>query len=184
MTQNYTSFDTVIGSLAIAWTEKGICRLQLAEETSAKTVVLLKKKVPKAIQAEPTTIVQRAIKLIKLHLEGMNQDFRGIPLDLSQCTEFSRMVYEAAREVLAGQVVSYANIANRIGSPAATRAVGRALGCNPVAIIIPCHRIIGKSGNMSGFSAYGGCDTKLRLLSIEGACSLDKVSMTSRSEEL
>jgi methylated-DNA-[protein]-cysteine S-methyltransferase len=176
MTHNYTSFDTAFGPMAIAWTEKGICRLQLPEATAAKTVARLKKSLPGAQEAEPSTIVQRAIHLIKLHLEGTNQDFRGIPLDLSQVSEFSCRVYEAARQVPAGEVVTYGEIASRIGSSSATRAVGRALGSNPVAIIVPCHRIIGKSGGMTGFSAYGGCDTKLRLLSIERALSSDKVS--------
>ncbi len=179
MTQKYTSFETAIGAIALAWTEKGICLLQLSEETEDKTVALLKKRLPGASKAEPTPIVQKAIKLIKLHLEGSKQDFRGIPVDLSQCTEFSRNVYEATREVTAGQVATYADIANRIGQAAASRAVGRALGSNPVAIIIPCHRVIGKGGNMTGFSAYGGCDTKMRLLSIERALSSDKVSTST-----
>ena len=176
MRQNFTIFDTPLGCMAIAWTDKGISRLVLSEETEAKTIAQLKKHVPDAIQAEPTTIVQRTIKLIQMHLEGTRQDFRGIPLDLSQCQEFSRRVYEAAREVLAGQVATYGDIARVIGSPTAARAVGRALGANPVSIIVPCHRIIGKSGNMTGFSAYGGCNTKIRLLSIERALSSDKIS--------
>ena len=163
MRQNFTIFDTPLGCMAIAWTDKGISRLVLSEETEAKTIAQLKKHVPDAIQAEPTTIVQRTIKLIQMHLEGTSQ-------------EFSRRVYEAAREVLAGQVATYGDIARVIGSPTAARAVGRALGANPVSIIVPCHRIIGKSGNMTGFSAYGGCNTKIRLLSIERALSSDKIS--------
>jgi len=181
MTQNFTSFETAIGAIAIAWTDKGVCWLQLPEASETKTVSLLKKKLPQASKAEPTVIIQRAIKLLQLHLSGTNQDFRGIPLDLSQCTEFSRQVYEATRKVLAGQVVTYADIANQIGQTSATRAVGRALGSNPVAIIVPCHRVIGKGGNMTGFSAFGGCDTKVRLLSIERALGSDKVSLNSLS---
>ena len=177
MSQHYTTFETAIGYMAIAWTEKGICQLQLPEESEAKTRTQLKKKLPDATQAEPSAIVQKAIKLIKLHLEGTPQDMRGIPLDLSRCTEFSRQVYEAARQVKAGQVVTYGDIADRIGQRAASRAVGRALGSNPVAIIVPCHRIIGKGGNMTGFSAFGGCDTKMRLLSIERALASDRVTL-------
>lgn len=179
MTQHYTSFETAVGFMAIAWTDKGICRLQLPEETEAKTIAQLKKHLSEPAPAEPTVIIAKAIKLITAHLTGKAQDFRGLPLDLSRVSEFSRRVYEVSREVAAGQVVTYGEIANRIGSPAATRAVGRALGANPVAIIVPCHRIIGKSGNMTGFSAYGGCNTKLRLLSIEQALSSDKASMSS-----
>jgi methylated-DNA-[protein]-cysteine S-methyltransferase len=175
MSTFYTSFDTAIGPLGIAWTETGICALQLSEESEGKTIAALKRRLPDAIQAEAPAFVQKAIKLLQLHLEGNNQDLSGIPLDLSQCSDFSRKVYEESRKLAAGELVTYSELARRIGSAAATRAVGRALGTNPVAIIVPCHRIIGKNGSMTGFSAYGGCNTKLRLLSIEKALSSDRI---------
>lgn len=181
MSQNFTCFDTPIGVLAIAWTEKGICCLQLAEESAEKTLALLKKRLPKSVESTPPAYIEKTIKLLQLHLQGKNQDFSGIPLDLSSCTEFSRKVYEASRKVKPGTVATYSDIAREIGAPSATRAVGRALGSNPIAIIVPCHRIVGKGGSMTGFSAYGGCNTKVRLLSIEHALSSDKISLASLS---
>lgn len=181
MTPNYICFDSPVGPIAIAWTEKGICFLQLSEGSQRKTVERLKKHFPEATEAEPPAFVAKAKKLLLLHLEGKSQDFSGIPLDLGQCTEFSRNVYEAARKVPAGIVATYSDIAKRIQGASASRAVGRALGSNPVAIIVPCHRIIGKNGKMTGFSAYGGCNTKIRLLSIEHALSSDKISTATFS---
>jgi methylated-DNA-[protein]-cysteine S-methyltransferase len=181
MSLNYTSFKTAIGPMAVAWTDRGICRLQLSEETEEKTIACLKKSLPAAVEAKPDAVVRRTIELIQSHLEGEVKDFSGIPLDLSGSSEFSRRVYAATREIRCGQVASYAEIALAIGAPAAVRAVGRALGANPVAIIVPCHRVIGKSGKMTGFSAYGGCDTKLRLLSLERSLASDKVSTVSLS---
>lgn len=181
MSQSYTSFDTALGTLAIAWTNKGICAVQLSEESKEKTIQQLRKRLPNAQEAEPSTIVKRTIHLLTQHLSGSVQDFSGIPLDLTGLQPFSQKVYEATRAVKAGSVASYSDIALKVGAPDASRAVGRALGTNPVPIIIPCHRIIGKNGAMTGFSAYGACDTKMRLLSIEKGLSSDKVSMAGLS---
>lgn len=80
-------------------------------------------------------------------------------------TEFQLAVWRALREIKYGQTCSYAELAQRIGKPGAARAVGRAVGGNPLMIVIPCHRVIGKDGSLTGFS--GGLDLKKRLLAIE-----------------
>ncbi|MBX9689784.1 MAG: methylated-DNA--[protein]-cysteine S-methyltransferase [Candidatus Obscuribacterales bacterium] len=179
MAQYFTFFDTAIGRMSISWTARGISGLHLPEENDEKTLNALKKRVAEMSEAPPCGFVQDAIKRIQLHLQGINQDFSDINLDLSKCSEFSRKVYAASRKIPAAALLSYGDIAREIGAPAASRAVGRALGANPVPIIIPCHRVIGKNGAMTGFSAYGGCNTKLRLLSIEQALSSDKISTSS-----
>lgn len=179
MPQSFCQFETALGRLVIAWTEKGISCLQLAEETDEKTMEVFRKRQSNAELSEPNAVAKRAIQLLTEHLAGQIQDFNGIPLDLTATatTPFSRKVYQAAMEIKAGTVASYSDIASRIGSPEASRAVGRALGSNPIPIIIPCHRVIGKNGSMTGFSAHGSCNTKMRLLSIEKALSSDKVSL-------
>jgi methylated-DNA-[protein]-cysteine S-methyltransferase len=83
--------------------------------------------------------------------------------------EFHRRVYEVARTIPPGKTLSYGEIAARLGVPGSARAVGEALGHNPFAIVVPCHRVLAAGGRMGGFSARGGVATKLRLLSIEGA---------------
>jgi methylated-DNA-[protein]-cysteine S-methyltransferase len=80
---------------------------------------------------------------------------------------FHRRVYEVARSIPAGATASYGDIAALLGSPGAARAVGQALGRNPFAIVVPCHRVLAAGGRLGGFSAAGGGATKLRLLSIE-----------------
>lgn len=175
MSHFYTTFDSAIGAIGIAWTESGICALQLSEESEGKTIAALKRRLPDAQHANPPEFIENAIHLLQVHLSGQNQDLQSIPIDLSKTSEFSRKVYEESRKLASGELITYSELARRIGAPAATRAVGRALGSNPIAIIVPCHRIIGKNGSMTGFSAYGACNTKLKLLSIEKAISSDKI---------
>lgn len=89
-----------------------------------------------------------------------------VDLDLDG-TAFHRMVWDALREIPYGQTRSYGDIARRIGTPGASRAVGAANGRNPVAIIVPCHRVIGASGALTGYG--GGLDRKRQLLELEAA---------------
>ncbi len=82
---------------------------------------------------------------------------------------FHRRVYRVARKIPPGATLSYGEIAARLGAPRSARAVGQALGRNPFAILVPCHRVVAAGGKLGGFSANGGVATKLRLLAIEGA---------------
>ena len=83
-------------------------------------------------------------------------------------SDFHRQVYEAARKLGWGETVTYGELARRVGDPAAARAVGHALANNPVAIIVPCHRILAAGNKIGGFSAFGGVGSKERLLTMEG----------------
>ncbi|HEY1392647.1 MAG TPA: methylated-DNA--[protein]-cysteine S-methyltransferase [Methylibium sp.] len=89
-----------------------------------------------------------------------------LPLDLQQGTPFQRAVWRALLGVGTGQTLSYGEIAERIGSPRAVRAVGAAVGRNPVSVIVPCHRIIGRDGSLTGYA--GGLHRKTALLKLEG----------------
>jgi methylated-DNA-[protein]-cysteine S-methyltransferase len=97
------------------------------------------------------------------------EDFSDIELDLEESPPFARQVYKAARKIPLGQTRTYGQIAKSAGSPGAARAVGHALGQNPIALIVPCHRVLAAGGKKGGFSAHGGCATKARMLEIEGA---------------
>jgi methylated-DNA-[protein]-cysteine S-methyltransferase len=92
-----------------------------------------------------------------------------LPLDM-QGTDFQRRVWRQLEEIPYGETRSYAQIANAIGTPKAVRAVGAANGANPIAIIVPCHRVIGSNGKLTGFG--GGLPMKQRLLELEGAWSM------------
>ena len=102
---------------------------------------------------------------IREYLEGSRTDLRDIPVDLSDATPFERRVYAATRRIPFGKVATYGQIAKAIGQPKAQRAVGQALGKNPIGIVIPCHRVVGFD-SLGGFS--GGLEHKKRLLRFEG----------------
>jgi methylated-DNA-[protein]-cysteine S-methyltransferase len=113
--------------------------------------------------------VRRAQAAIAALLRGEPRDLSGVELDMQGVPPFHRRVYEVARGIPAGSTLSYGEVAARLGSPGSARAVGQALGRNPFAIVVPCHRVLAAGGRIGGFSANGGARTKLRLLEIEGA---------------
>jgi methylated-DNA-[protein]-cysteine S-methyltransferase len=122
-----------------------------------------------AEEAPAPTGVQTAIDAITALLDGKASDLAPIQLDMSQVPAFHRRVYEVSRGIPPGETRSYGEIARLLGEPAAARAVGQALGRNPFALVVPCHRVLTADGRLGGFSATGGVTTKLRLLTIEGA---------------
>ncbi|NLO89952.1 MAG: methylated-DNA--[protein]-cysteine S-methyltransferase [Clostridia bacterium] len=106
-------------------------------------------------------------------LEELIRYFEGerVPLDFSlsypNATSFQKRVWDAARNIPYGETRTYGWLAEKLGNPRAARAVGRALGQNPVPILVPCHRVVGSKENMGGF--FGGVDMKRALLKLEGA---------------
>ena len=163
----YTLFDTALGRCAIAWTERGIVRIQFPDASDAKAIRRLAMDDDLTL-TEPPPAVARAIAQVIRHLRGDAQDFRDMPLDLSGVAEFHLRVYKSARKIPSGKTVSYGELASRIGAPGAARAVGQALGKNPLPIVVPCHRVLAANGKVGGFSAYGGVGTKRRILAVEG----------------
>jgi methylated-DNA-[protein]-cysteine S-methyltransferase len=116
---------------------------------------------------EPTKI--KNIKAqVQDYLDGSRIDF-DITFDLSSLTNFQRQVLMATLQIPRGKIVTYGDIARRIGNPKSVRAVGQALGRNPIPIVIPCHRVIASDGSLGGYSGGGGSETKARLLKLEGA---------------
>jgi methylated-DNA-[protein]-cysteine S-methyltransferase len=102
------------------------------------------------------------------YFEGSYVDFSpAIPIVLDGFSSFYRSVLFACRKIKFGQVITYLDLAKKIGRPSAARAVGNALARNPMPLIIPCHRIIGSDGNIGGFSVPGGTNMKKRLLELE-----------------
>ena len=165
----FTLFDSPIGTCGLAWSGRGIAGLQLPEKTADATRKRVQRRWPEAIEGEPPSGVRRAIERVLLLLKGEAADLADIPLDLEAAPEVHRKVYEVARTIPPGHTMTYGEIAKRLGVPHESREVGQALGRNPVAIIVPCHRVLGADGKMGGFSATGGVSTKRRMLEIEGA---------------
>ncbi|MDB6126343.1 MAG: methylated-DNA--protein-cysteine methyltransferase [Verrucomicrobia bacterium] len=153
------TFQTSIGRCGIAWGNAGLTRFELPEATARPDDV-------STFPPEIAAIIERVGK----HLAGAHQDFSGLPYDFSHTPEFQQQVYGATLAVKAGRTASYGEIAAAMGQPpAASRAVGSALGANPWPLLIPCHRIVAADGKMTGFSGPGGIKTKLRLLALEGS---------------
>jgi methylated-DNA-[protein]-cysteine S-methyltransferase len=168
MNSSCSLFETPLGSCGIAWIPGGITRFQLPEASPRRTLRRLLGE-EGAKEASPPPWVAEAMDRIRSLLSGKRQDLSDIPLDMAAIPPFHRRVYQAARGIPPGKTVTYRELASRAGSPKAGRAVGQALARNPFAILVPCHRVLGAGGRPVGFSARGGCRTKLKLLALEGA---------------
>jgi methylated-DNA-[protein]-cysteine S-methyltransferase len=168
-------FDTAIGRCGIAWNEAGILALQLPEADDARTRARLLRHIGQAHEQAPAAAVLRAQESVVALLRGETRDLTGITLDMERIALFDRSVYTVARGIAAGDTLTYGEVAARLpgdsiaDAASLAQAVGAALGRNPYAIIVPCHRVLAAGGKPGGFSARGGAATKLRLLAIEGA---------------
>jgi methylated-DNA-[protein]-cysteine S-methyltransferase len=167
-TEHYTLFDTAIGTCAIAWSARGITRLQLPERNREAGEKRLLKRLPDATQAAPPAHVAQVIAQIQRYAAGEPVEFSDVSLDIEDVPPYHRAVYEGARAVKWGETTTYGALAAEAGSPQDAREVGVALSRNPVTLIIPCHRVLAAGNKMGGFSAYGGTITKERLLTLEG----------------
>ncbi|HVJ54329.1 MAG TPA: methylated-DNA--[protein]-cysteine S-methyltransferase [Aliidongia sp.] len=162
-------FDTAIGQCGIGWGLHGIRTVLLPASKPNGTMVLLRKRCPGAEETAPPPEIARAIEGIQALLEGEKRDLREVALDMTGVPDFNVRVYQIARAIPPGETLTYGEIAKRLGDPLLARDVGQALGQNPFAPVVPCHRVLAAGGKMGGFSAPGGVETKRRMLQIEGA---------------
>jgi methylated-DNA-[protein]-cysteine S-methyltransferase len=170
MVVSFSLFETTIGSCAIAWSDRGVTSVWLPEPTESLTRARVVRRFRHIIEAAPPPFMSHAIEGIIALLEGEARDLTNIQLDFDETVpEFHRRVYDVTRTIKPGTTLSYSEVAERVGEPDAARAVGQALGRNPIPIIVPCHRVLAARGGTGGFSAPGGTATKLQLLAIEGA---------------
>ncbi len=161
-------FGTAIGVCGIAWSDGGVTRLQLPEADRSATERRLRARSGSVELQLPPSHLASLVEALQNYLAGEETDFLSAAVDLTGVGSFHRAVYVAARRVGWGKTATYGELARMAGSPEAARAVGQALGRNPIAIIIPCHRILASGGKAGGFSAFGGVITKERLLALEG----------------
>ena len=164
----YTVFDTSIGCCGLVWSSVGIAGVQLPEATRAATCAKIETRFLLATEEVPPGSVTRAAAAIRDLLRGKCVELGDIDLDMHGVSPFHRRVYELARAVGPGATTTYGLLALQAGSPGAARAVGQAMGKNPFALIVPCHRVLASDGKLHGFSANGGIVTKKRILEIEG----------------
>lgn len=163
----FTLFDTVIGRCGVAWSDRGLVGVQLPEAADTATRERMLQRFPAAAERPPPQ-VRLAIDSIVALLQGEPSDLSAIALDMEGVAPFHRRVYEVARTIPPGKTLAYGDVAARLGTAGAARAVGQALGRNPFPIVVPCHRVVAAGGKIGGFSAHGGTATKRRMLAIEG----------------
>jgi O-6-methylguanine DNA methyltransferase len=168
MTTAFTLFETAIGACGIAWGPRGVTGVQLPEGDRERTEQRMRWRFAAVRPSQPDARVANAIEGIVSLLSGARTDLSFIELDMDGVPSFDRRVYQLTRTVPPGSVVTYGDIATRLGTLGSSRAVGQALGRNPFAIVVPCHRVVAAGRRLGGFSASGGAETKTRLLALEG----------------
>jgi methylated-DNA-[protein]-cysteine S-methyltransferase len=162
-------FPTAIGFCGVAWSGDTVRATHLPEAAEAKVATRLAARVGGAASGAPSSAIRRAIDAMTALLGGERTDLGFIVCDFASLEPFAAEVYRLTRAIPPGATLTYGDIASQLGDKTLARAVGRALGRNPFPIIVPCHRVLGASGRLTGFSADGGIETKLRMLAIEGA---------------
>lgn len=158
----YYTFLPIFDRLyTIASTEKGLAYVSPDDGS----LIPLKKHFKDFDLQEDASMNAGSIKQLEEYTEGSRKEFH-LDLDIQIGTPFQQSVWQTLLTIPFGQTQHYGAIADGINNPKAVRAVGGAIGRNPISIVIPCHRIIGKNGSLTGYS--GGIDVKKKLLAIEG----------------
>ena len=168
-TIGYALFATAVGECALAWSDAGLTGVWLPGVRPGDLRRKLKRRFAGAREAQAPVAVAAAIDAMTRLLAGTRVDLGDVTLDLAAIDSFRRRVYAVARTIGPGRVLSYGEVAHRVGEDATARAVGQALGANPFPIVVPCHRVVAAAGALGGFSAPGGVAVKRRLLAIEDA---------------
>lgn len=159
----WTLLNHRMWNIYIAATAEGLCYAGPHNAPFEELAEWAKKRLPTYHLVEDNTVMEPYAQELIDYMEGKRKEFT-MPLDLHG-TPFQQSVWKALQEIPYGQTVSYSDIAERIQKPKSVRAVGAAIGANPLLITVPCHRVIGKNGNLTGFR--GGLDMKKKLLELE-----------------
>ncbi len=160
------SFPTPLGHAWLAATDAGLSGLWFHDQKHLPDFSDAKR-----WQRRDHPYMHAAMEQLTRYFAGQmkHQDFsfgKALPLDLNQGTAFQQSVWQALLHIPTGDSSSYGSIASRINNPSAVRAVGAAVGRNPISILVPCHRVLGKDGSLTGYA--GGLERKVALLRIEG----------------
>ena len=152
------TMDSPIGNLKLVASDKGLVAVLWQNDRPSRT------RLAELVEDDQHPVLLKAERQLGEYFAGKRKEF-SLPLDM-RGTPFQKNVWEALLGIPFGETRSYGQLAKQLGNPNATRAVGAANGRNPLPIIVPCHRVIGSSGSLTGFG--GGLETKAQLLSLEG----------------
>jgi len=161
----YTSVDSPLGPLVVAATQKGLVRVSYTEFRGEDEVLeeIARRVSPRVLEAPARLDGVR--RELDEYFEGRRERFET-PVDWSHLAGFTREVLRATAAIPFGVVSTYGTVAARAGNPRAARATGRALGANPIPIVVPCHRVLRTGGKLGGYT--GGIERKEFLLRLEG----------------
>lgn len=171
--------ETAIGPVGIAWSARGLTRLQLpgldTEDTERRLTTARNGRAGPELARDARIAADRlpaGLGGIGALLAGFGAgepvDFGAVPVDFLGVGAFRLSIYRAARAIRHGETVTYGELAARAGHAGAARETGQAMGSNPVPLVVPCHRVLAAGRAIGGFSAPGGAATKARLLALEG----------------
>lgn len=151
--------ESRLGGVTLAATDRGLAGVWFDEQRHAPDTTGW-------VAAPEHPVLRQAAAQLAAYLDGTSEHF-DMPLDLSHGTEFQQAVWQALLRIPRGGTTSYGKLGADIGKPAAVRAVGAAVGRNPISVVVPCHRVLGSDGSLTGYA--GGLERKMHLLQLEGA---------------
>jgi len=156
--------DSPVGPLLVAATKRGLCRVWFRPDLEQQLDELARSFGPRVLRASSS--VDHAHRQLDEYFEGRRESFE-LEFDLGGAAPFARSVLSELARVPYGQTTTYGTLAAKVGAPRAARAVGTVMNRNPLPIVLPCHRVVGSNGSLTGYA--GGLETKEQLLRLEGA---------------
>lgn len=163
-----TAFRTDLGWIGLRFQRDRVSRLVFGHKQKGETISRLDAADNPLDESRLSAEQRDVVDLLRAYAAGEGPDLAAIEIDPGPATPFQRLVWQACREIPPGETLSYGQLAQVVGSPGAARAVGSCMAKNRIPLIIPCHRVIGSSGKLHGFSAPQGLSMKQRLLQLEG----------------
>lgn len=164
-------FASELGWMAVVWADRHLQRLTFGHPSRANALASLEADgiIAARPDATPPDWIEDLAGRLQSYAAGNDERFDDVPVDLSHLSAFQTRVAKACRRIGRGRVRTYGELAASCGSPGAARAVGNVMAQNRYPIIVPCHRVVGSSGSLGGFSARDGVNMKRRMLDMEGA---------------
>lgn len=157
--------DTPIGTLIAASTSDGVCVLDFADVPKCEAKLARIKQLSNVdIVDSPNNIIEELKTQLEEYFAGKLKEFT-IPIDILYGTKLQRIIWDTLLTIKYGECITYAHLSNAVNKPKAVRAVANAVGWNPISILLPCHRVIGSDGSLTGYS--GGLERKKFLLKLE-----------------
>ncbi len=160
-------FPTELGWMAAATRGERLVELSFGHTSPDAAIASLR--TVGEIAATPSPWQRKLRDRLTAFAAGKSDNFLDVAIDTSAMTAFRRRVTERCRKIARGETLSYAELAELVGSPQAARAVGSVMARNPLPLVVPCHRVLGSAGKLGGYSAPGGLATKRKLLAMERA---------------